>query len=369
MGQKAVNSTHKNPRTGEGCQQKELNYPFHLGHIFETDVRAIGFSAAPPPFPDAENQRERDAKLEGFLRTLAETVRIAAADLLEADSRDIRASKELRDGRPLIVLSDAVAGGAGYVQRLFEDPDFSARSLIDAAIRVVDCRRSDCATSCAQCLNDYSNQTYWDVFDRLPVLEWLHALLSDVTDRPTHAPETAIPVKTLNYAGLEEHMRGASALSLCATTIQGARDADRAQSAAKLIRDFCEADQSRIVRFFVCSGLPLSQTPLSTIDRDVIDTLTRFEDSGQLEVFLIPRDKLEKAPRISIRKGDKCSEFYANNFDQPIFDDLLGAPMHVATVSEADSLGNRDGDQSQKIQGALSVIALNTSPVKVENPL
>lgn len=95
MGQNAVNSIHKNPRTGERCQQEELNYPFDLGHIFETDVRAIGFSAAPPPFPDAKNPRERDDKLEGFLRTLAETIRIAAADLLEADSRDIRASKEL----------------------------------------------------------------------------------------------------------------------------------------------------------------------------------------------------------------------------------------------------------------------------------
>jgi hypothetical protein len=36
---------------------------------------------------DAEtpNERERADKLEGFLRTLAECLRIAAADLLEAD--------------------------------------------------------------------------------------------------------------------------------------------------------------------------------------------------------------------------------------------------------------------------------------------
>jgi hypothetical protein len=69
--------------------------------------------------------------------------------------------------------SGSVAGGAGYVQRLFEDPDFSAKALVNAAIRVVDCRRPDCATSCSQCINDYSNQAYWDVFDRLPVLAWL----------------------------------------------------------------------------------------------------------------------------------------------------------------------------------------------------
>ena len=99
MGQKAVKSIHKNPRTGERCSQEELNYPFDLGHIFETDVRAVGFSVPPPSFPDATDERDRAEKLESFLRTLAETLRIAAADLLEADSRDLRASKELREGQ------------------------------------------------------------------------------------------------------------------------------------------------------------------------------------------------------------------------------------------------------------------------------
>ncbi len=201
LGQKVLNSVHKNPRTGEKCPQEELSYPFDLGHIFETDIRAVGFSVPPPSFPDAKSERERADKVESFLRTLAESLRIAAVGLLEADSRDIRASKELREGRPLVVLSDAVAGGAGYVQRLFEDPDFSARALVRAAIRVVDCRRPECATSCSQCINDYSNQAYWDVFDRLPVLAWLRALLSDVTLRPPHAPEKAIPVKAINYSG------------------------------------------------------------------------------------------------------------------------------------------------------------------------
>ena len=126
LGQKAVKSHHKNPRTGEDCGQEELSYPFDLGHIFETDVRAIGFSVPPPSFTDAVDQRDRDSKLDGFLRTLAEALRLAAANLVEADPRDIRASKELREGRPLVVLSDAVAGGAGFVQRLFEDPGFSA---------------------------------------------------------------------------------------------------------------------------------------------------------------------------------------------------------------------------------------------------
>jgi len=360
MGQNVVRSAHRNPRNGEKCSQEELSFPFDLGHVFETDIRAIGFSSPPPAFPDAQTQRERDDKLEGFLRTLAETVRIAAADLLEADSRDIRATKELRDGRPLVVLSDAVAGGAGYVQRLFEQPEFSARALIDAAIRAVDCRRPECATSCSQCLNDYSNQIYWDVFDRLPVLDWLHALKSDVVDKPAHAPEGSVPSRIDNLAGLEELARGASEICLAATTLQGARDLDTAVNAARLIRDFCEGAGNRKVRLYVSSGIPLLQSALSTIDREVVDLLTRFEENGQIEIMQVSRNELEKAPRISILKGEKVHEFFGENFDQPIFDDFFGAPLFANNSEKEQSWAFSEGSNARKISGALSDVALNT---------
>lgn len=167
---------HANPRTGDRCPQDQLSYPFDLGHVFETDIRAIAFAASPPAFADARDEHERFEKVDGFLRTLAETVRIAAAGLLEADSRDIRASKELRENRPVVILSDAVAGGAGYVQRLLVESKYSASTLLEAAAGIVDCRRGGCATSCSRCLNEYANQTYWDVFDRHPVLDWLQKL-------------------------------------------------------------------------------------------------------------------------------------------------------------------------------------------------
>jgi hypothetical protein len=360
FGQSVVNSVHKNPRTGERCPHEELNYPFDLGHIFETDIRAIGFSVPPPSFQHARSERERAEKLEGFSRTLAEALRIATAELLEADPRDIRSSKELREGRPLVVLSDAVAGGAGYVQRLFEDPAFSAKALIGAAIRVVDCSRPDCATSCSKCMNDYSNQAYWDVFDRLPVLDWLHALISEVVDRPPHAPENSIPVKSFNYSGLEEQLRSAEQMTICAASIQGARDTDRALTAVRVIRDYCEADQRRKVALVVSLGLPLSQSPLSTLDREVIDLVIRFEDLSQLEVFFAPRSVVEKAPRVAIRRGDKTFEYYGFNFDQPIFDDLLGAPIFLSTSRRDADWWERESSGIRKIEGAFGVTALNT---------
>lgn len=360
LGQKAITTSHKNPRTGEKCPQEELKYPLDLGHIFETDIRAIGFSLPPPSFADAVNESEREEKAEGFLRTLAEAFRIAAADLLEANPRDIRASKEMREGRPLVVLSDAVAGGAGYVQRLFDDPKFSATALVNAAIEVLDCRRPECATSCSQCINEYANQTYWDVFDRLPVLSWLRMLVSDQASRPPHAPESSIPVKELNNVGLEEYIRAASNLTISSASIQGAREPDRALAAARLIRDFCEGSSKRQVNLIVCSGLPLSQAPLSTLDRQVIDMLAPLEDAGQLQIHLAPRAALESAPRIAARKGDKTSEFYGSNFDQPIFDDLIPENACLSeSVSTCDWLARHAADL-RKSQGALAATVLNS---------
>lgn len=360
LGQKVVKSPHKNPRTGEKCPHEDLSYPFDLGHIFETDIRAIGFSVHSPAFEDAHDERDRTAKVEGFLRTLAEALRLGAAELLEADSRDIRASKELREGRPLVVLSDAVAGGAGYVQRLFEDSKFSAHALVSATIGILDCPRKECASSCSQCLNDYSNQQYWDVFDRMPVLAWLRSLLASEIQRPPHAPKTSVPVKLVNLSGLDERLKGASLLTLAAVSIQGARDGDKAAEVAKLIRNFCEADRSRKVRLLVCSGLPLSQAPLSTVDRQVVDLLLQAEVAGQLEVCFVPRIKLETAPRISIRTGDKTSEFYSSGFEQPIFDDLFGAGVYLSSCSSGEDWQQQHDQQITRHENALAAIALNT---------
>jgi hypothetical protein len=360
MGQKSLKSVHNNPRSNEKCSQDELSYPFDLGHIFETDIRAIGFSASPPSFAEVQNDRERAGKLEGFLRTLAESVRIAAADLLEADPRDIRASKELRDGRPLIVLSDAVAGGAGYVQRLFEDPEFSARALVSTVIGVLNCRRPECATSCSHCINDYSNQAYWDIFDRLPVLGWLRMLLSETVQRPPHAPEKAIPVKAMNYSGLEEQLRGGSVLTLCAASVQGARDLDRTAAVARAIRDFCESHRDRKVRLMVSSGLPLTQVPLSTLDRQTIDLLLPLEANRQLDLSFVSRTILEGAPRIAVRRGDKTVEYYASNFDQPIFDDLFGSKFYLSSTTSVDDWQERHKNYIRPIENALSATSLNT---------
>ncbi len=179
LGGAEIRKKHKNPRTGDQCRVESLRWPVDLAHVFETDLRGIRIDQSVPDFSDRETDKDRRAARDGFLRTLAEALRLAAADILETDPRDLRATVELPGAVPLVILSDSVPGGAGYCRRLLDDLQFSARVLLSRAIAVLDCPRdSDCETSCSRCLNDYSNQVHWDQFNRHPALHWLRGLLA-----------------------------------------------------------------------------------------------------------------------------------------------------------------------------------------------
>ena len=166
---------HKNPRTGDPCSSERM-ISIDLGHQFNTDIRAIHIDDPIPSFTSSEDQEE---KQKSFLRTLSEAMRLAAIDLLETDSRDLRAAIERPDGKPMIVLSDAVPGGAGYCERLLKEPAFSGKVLFEKMLNILNCPRGKhCDTSCSQCLCEYSNQQHWEQLDRKPCIEWLKDILT-----------------------------------------------------------------------------------------------------------------------------------------------------------------------------------------------
>ncbi len=202
-GRQGVQSKHKNPRTGDPCPNEQLVDRFDLGHVFETDIRAIHFDRS---IPDSSATGDANP-VERFRRTLAEALRLAAARLLDTDSRDLRAATELRDGRPIIILSDAAAGGAGYCRRLLDEPRFRAARLLAEARDILDCSNEDCATSCSRCLNEYSNQYYWDDFDRQPCRNWIDSLLRKTAKPPAGAPQDAIPDPSASTAVLSDRLR------------------------------------------------------------------------------------------------------------------------------------------------------------------
>ncbi len=177
MGTSEVECKHDNPRTGLLCPNKVLKKRVDLAHIYQTDLRAFLIGTILPEFK-GNNQREKDHSQERFLRTLGEAIRLAAVDLLGTDPRDLRSTVELLETKPMIILSDAVPGGAGYSRRIGEERDFSVTKLVFTARKILDCSEGDkCETSCSRCLNDYSNQWLWDKFERVPALTWISELL------------------------------------------------------------------------------------------------------------------------------------------------------------------------------------------------
>lgn len=195
---------HKDPRTGDPCPVERLRRAIDLGHQFATDIRAVRIDEPVPAFAEAGSDLDRKKLQAGFLRTLSEAIRLAAAELLGTDPRDLRSVTECPGGRPVVVLSDVVPGGAGYSMRLLAEPGFSARDLFGRARRILDCPRGvDCETSCSRCLREYSNQRHWDEFDRRTCLEWLDRIVEGSSSPPTHVPES-VPVTSTDSADLRE---------------------------------------------------------------------------------------------------------------------------------------------------------------------
>jgi ATP-dependent helicase YprA (DUF1998 family) len=341
LGGLEIRALHQNPRTGDRCRVETIRWPEDLAHIFETDLRGIRLDQPVPNFADRATDRERQSAREGFLRTLAEALRLAAADILETDPRDLRATVELRGAAPLVILSDAVPGGAGYCRRLLDESRFSARVLIGRAIAVLDCPRgSACETSCSRCLNDYSNQVHWDKFDRQPVLDWLRVLLAESRPRPSHAPEAAIPVAQAAAATLRVRLEGAGRVAVSAPRLWGAEDPAEALTSARALRNWLDEEPDRHALFLLPPGAVEAGTPTG-LDREIAFALAPYETSGQLRFGTLDRAILGNAPRLSIWKGRGLGAFVDAFYAEQEAAGALAGPLlgvsHLFSCSAGDS--------------------------------
>jgi ATP-dependent helicase YprA (DUF1998 family) len=165
------NFSHNHPLTGKDCAGEKPNLTLDLAHEFNTDVRVFRFERQLPPIP-VENRENSRKFLDGFARTLSEAIRFAAAELLDIDAREIRSTFRFHGGgmrHVEIVIYDSAAGGTGYSNRLGDN----TIKLLGLLKKRLTC---DCSSGCRKCLADYSNQKWWDYFNRVAVLEWLEDL-------------------------------------------------------------------------------------------------------------------------------------------------------------------------------------------------
>jgi ATP-dependent helicase YprA (DUF1998 family) len=165
------NFAHNHPLTGKSCAGTRPKSTLDLAHEFNTDVRVFRFERQLPSIPE-EHKANPLKFLNGFARTLSEAIRFAAAELLDIDAREIRSTFRFHGGgmrHVEIVIYDSAAGGTGYSNRLGDN----TIKLLELLKNRLTC---DCSSGCRKCLADYSNQKWWDYFDRVSVLEWLENL-------------------------------------------------------------------------------------------------------------------------------------------------------------------------------------------------
>ena len=342
---KKVQSKHRDPRTGESCPVEELFHPVALGHIFQTDIRTISFSAVIPRGDDSD--ADETGTKNRFLRTLSETLRLSATRLLDADSRDVAATFQTDGQRPTVVLYDQVAGGAGYVRRLCQEGRLSGSRLIETAVRLLQCPR-ECASSCSACLNDYGNQMHWEQFDRKLVLDWLERLQVDEPIKEGVAPEYARIWENPSLEALRERLIGAGDIWFIAPALLGSRGADDARAFVHFVRDLCERVDDREVTVLCASDLPVSVTSLQTGDMHALDRLARLEDEGRLRFARLDLAQFRglPQPRVSARLDGKTFAIFTDEPDRPVLTDLLPGKIYLT-----DSLTEDDEQELQSIIG------------------
>ena len=314
-----VSMPHSNPRTGNRCRQTEFSWPVDLGHIFQTDVRAFMFTRPMPSFESA-NQNEAT---ESFLRTLAEALRLASVRLLQTDSRDLAATLQQSGNYPVTILYDAVPGGAGYARRIGSGGTLSVTSLVDQALRILDCP-AECASSCTKCLNDYANQINWERFDRHVVLAWLKAVKSDSLGTEGIAPPKAIRWVSPSFQGLRKRLGGARLIEIFVSQLVGGTDSNRPVATARFIRTLLEASSERQIRIYTGGPTFRAATEATGEDLVALGMLADLVRDGQLRFFTSDKIVAHTVhPRLAADTDSGGMCFFVADHDRPLLDGLL----------------------------------------------
>ncbi|OYE00768.1 DEAD/DEAH box helicase [Nostoc sp. 'Peltigera membranacea cyanobiont' 232] len=177
---------HTHPRTGKPCSGRYTL--MHLGHEFCSDLLKIVFDSKTEPTPlfgedgeredDGEiftNTKNRNRGLE-FWRSLTYALLAAAAQVIDVPRTELDGLFTPRsDKRANIIIYDNVPGGAGYSRRVAERFD----EVLKTALKIVS--SCNCATSCYDCLQTYSNQPFHNQFNRHLVADFLIPIVEQVS--------------------------------------------------------------------------------------------------------------------------------------------------------------------------------------------
>jgi hypothetical protein len=320
---------HDDPLTGLRCKNDRMSrIGLDFVHRFDTDVRLFRFLN---PLPHATDAAEKTRRFhERIARTVAEAMRLAAIELLQLHSGEVRAIYRLYGtaGSTLeVVLYDGVPGGAGYCARLGE-AGYSFAQLFDLARKRLTCD-ANCESACRVCLCDYGNQRHWDSFDRKPALAWIESLLD--TTRTNVGPGHYVPWPAPTVEGLTDRLSSYDTICLVGRSlIESGAPSD---AALNQLINWMQAGKT--LHIYLANKLldrPRSQGPLSAYRH-----LHPYVQNGQLRLYAIPATAstgTTELPRVFVG-AELGTPIIRQHFAfQPILESLIETPSDIGIVDE-----------------------------------
>jgi len=316
---------HEQVLSGGRCVNRKLASPIDLAHIFRTDVYLIRFNQPVPTPPEDKSPAEARRHYEPFARTMSEALRFAAAQILDIHAFEIRSTYKLAAPNIDVILYDAVAGGAGYAVRLFDEVPI--KRLLQAAIQRLTCP-NDCAGGCRSCLCDYSNQRLWDIFNRLLVLEWLKTLEQIKSEHPVLRMGGTIWEEP-SYEMLARQIGPQKEVHLLGRSLFGGSDEeeDRARRwLLNLLNEGCKVFlHLRDTHTLDHKKLPLHQ-------RKTLGFLRPFMENGSLVITKLPEANYgaeeSRLLRIFTRPCEAARLWFTDYQAAPLLENILPTPAY-----------------------------------------
>lgn len=321
---------HSDPQNGQICSNDMMSrVGTDFVHRFDTDVRLFRFISMLPMPEDLEIDSRRFH--ERVARTIAEGVRLAVSDMLDLYPGEVRAIYRLygnQGARLEVVLYDAIPGGAGYCSRIGE-PGFSFDRLIRLALKHLDCP-SNCEAGCRSCLYDYSNQRWWDDFERKQALSWLANLVEP--NQEICGPGGYVRWQSPSQGGLVERLASYDRVSLVARSL-----VDSSGFAEEALDQVIRwAQDGKTLRIYLANKLeekPRGQTHLTAYRR-----LHPYVSEGRIELYALGdryADKYEVLPRIFVGHELKMPLVRQHFAVRSLLEGLISAPADIGAVDAA----------------------------------
>ena len=271
---------HVNPETGLTCPAR-INFRKKIGlaHEFWTDVVIFKISKG-IDVPETIPMDEQTDYLNNIGITLSEAFRMAIIKLLEIPASEVRCTYRFDRSALEIIAYDGVPGGAGYVQKIFKET--TIKELLSHVLNSLHCE-NDCTHACMSCLCDYSNQRYWDAFDRKAAGEFANQLTEDFETRHPIQKMGAVLDSNTSAKSLQEEWRRCDELMLVVPKLAD----EHFNDLADISWMFDLLNQQIKLSVLVTAKLPEKFSQTSAGFRNIIHYLKPYIDDGMVDIAFL----------------------------------------------------------------------------------